>query len=128
MGTDLGLFLSIFYGAATDGDTLSFSIGQGENSILGILPQSGLTGSHNNCEEDVSPTRGDLHEYVVAPASYPFIFRFMANKSEEYPERRLDGTVSKSFLAITGPENNLIYTSGYERIPDNWYKRAIGDE
>ncbi|KAJ3991347.1 hypothetical protein F5050DRAFT_1217263 [Lentinula boryana] len=52
----------------------------------------------------------------------------MANKSEEYPEGRLDREVLKSFFSITGPEEDLVYTPGHERIPDNWYKRAIGDE
>ncbi|KAJ3921575.1 hypothetical protein F5877DRAFT_64820 [Lentinula edodes] len=189
MSKDLALFLGVF-GVLMDGDipSLSFSIGKGENSILGLLPQNGLTGSHNNYEGDVSPTRGDLYEYgnnyelqmsqflqlydlqsnvsdpsqvnynmdlltsfrlsrfqqsieknpyffngpitgvLVQPAAYQFIFRFMANKSEEYPEGRLSRDVLKSFFSITGLEHNLVYTPGQERIPDNWYKRAIGDE
>ncbi|KAJ3928402.1 MAG: hypothetical protein NXY57DRAFT_1050558 [Lentinula lateritia] len=189
MGRDLALFLGV-YGVIMDGDvlSLSFSIGKGGNSILGLLPQNGLTGSHNNYEGDVSPTRGDFFEYdnnhevqisqflqlynlqsnvsdpsqvnydmdlltsfrlsrfqqsieknpyffngpitgvLVQPAAYQFIFRFMANKSEEYPEGRLSRDVLKSFFSITGLEHNLVYTPGQERIPDNWYKRAIGDE
>lgn len=63
MGRDLALFLGV-YGVIMDGDvlSLSFSIGKGGNSILGLLPQNGLTGSHNNYEGDVSPTRGDFFE------------------------------------------------------------------
>ncbi|KAJ3990990.1 hypothetical protein F5050DRAFT_1538035, partial [Lentinula boryana] len=71
---------------------------------------------------------GPITGVIVQPAAYQFIFRFMANKSEEYPEGRLDREVLKSFFSITGPEDNLAYTPGQERIPDNWYKRAIGDE
>ncbi|KAJ3855303.1 hypothetical protein EV368DRAFT_79782 [Lentinula lateritia] len=189
MGRDLALFLGV-YGVIMDGDvlSLSFSIGKGGNSILGLLPQNGLTGSHNNYEGDVSPTRGDFFEYdnnhevqisqflqlynlqsnvsdpsqvnydidlltsfrlsrfqqsidknpyffngpitgvLVQPAAYQFIFRFMANKSEEYPEGRLSRDVLKSFFSITGTEYDFVYTAGQERIPDNWYKRAIGDE
>ncbi|KAJ3721324.1 Chloroperoxidase [Lentinula guzmanii] len=190
MGEDLAFLLST-YGAVIDGGMLplSFSIGTGEDSILGPLSGNGLTGSHNNYEGDASPTRGDYFEYdgnnhdvqmsqflqlydlqsnvsdpsqvnydidvltafrlsrfqqsidnnqyffngpitglLVQPAAYQFIFHFMANKSEEYPEGRLDREVLKSFFSITGPDNNLAYTPGQERIPDNWYKRAIGDE
>ncbi|KAJ3990890.1 Chloroperoxidase, partial [Lentinula boryana] len=146
MGGDLALLLSII-GVQMGGDilSLSFSIGKGENFILGpLLSGNGLTGSHNKYEADVSPTRGDLFEYdnnhdvqmsqflqlynlqshvsdpsqvnydidiltafrlsrfqqsiannpyffngpitgvIVQPAAYQFIFRFMANKSEEY--------------------------------------------
>lgn len=65
---------------------------------------------------------------IVQPAAYTFIYRFMANKSAEYPEGILNKEVLKSFFSITGDDNNLQYTPGNERIPENWYKRAIGDE
>ncbi|KAJ3928404.1 MAG: hypothetical protein NXY57DRAFT_1063857 [Lentinula lateritia] len=72
---------------------------------------------------------GPLTGVFVQPAAYYFIYRLMANKSEEYPEGRLDRETLKSFYGITGSEeDDFVYTSGYERIPDNWYKRAIGDE
>jgi len=65
---------------------------------------------------------------AVQPAAYTFIYRFMANKSAEYPEGILNKDVLKSFFSITGDDDNLRYNPGNERIPDNWYKRAIGDE
>ena len=64
----------------------------------------------------------------MQPAAYTFIYRFMSNKSAEYPEGYLDANVLKSFFAITGESNNFTWHEGQERIPDNWYKRAIGDE
>jgi len=64
----------------------------------------------------------------VSQAAFTFIYRFMANKSAEYPEGRLDKNVLKSFMSISGPENNLKWTKGYERIPDNWYKRNDADQ
>ena len=47
----------------------------------------------------------------------------MANKSEEYPEGRLNGEVLKSFYAMSGEDGDFTYTPGHERIPDNWYTR-----
>ena len=44
---------------------------------------------------------------VVTFAAYTFIYRFMSNKSAEYPEGRLDKETLKSFFSITGPENNV---------------------
>jgi len=64
----------------------------------------------------------------VQPAAYTFIYRFMANKSAEYPQGKLDGEVLKQFFSITGNDGNFKYTPGYERIPDNWYKRNVVDE
>ena len=58
MGYDLGAFLAVF-GAAEDGNLLSWSIG----GPAGLLGGNGLIGSHNKYESDVSPTRPDLYEY-----------------------------------------------------------------
>lgn len=55
----------------------------------------------------------------VSQAAFTFIYRFMANKSAEYPEGILNKNVLKSFMAINGSESNLTWTKGYERIPDN---------
>ena len=71
---------------------------------------------------------GPFTGVAVQPAAYTFIYRFMSNKSAEYPEGYLDGEVMKSFFSITGTKGNFKWTPGYEKIPDNWYKRAIGDE
>jgi hypothetical protein len=72
---------------------------------------------------------GPFTGVLVQPAAYTFIYRFMSNKSAEYPEGYLDGEVLKSFFSITGdPTTGFKWTPGAEKIPDNWYKRAIGDE
>ena len=60
---------------------------------------------------------------VASPAAYSFIYRFMANKSAEYPEGLLTGDVLKSFYSITGDYPNFQYTPGHESFPNNWYKR-----
>lgn len=150
------------YGATIDGDLSSWSIGGATSALpgnlLGLLAQpTGLDGSHNKYESDVSPTRGDLYQkgnnyllqmdqfkdmysqplgpngydlttltpfrakrfqqsidqnpyffngpfsgVLVQPAAYTFIYRFMGNKSAEYPEGYLDGEVLKSFFSVTG--------------------------
>ncbi|POR39495.1 hypothetical protein TPAR_00289 [Tolypocladium paradoxum] len=194
MGLDLSAFLTV-YGAVFDGDLMKWSIGGpppggllGASGLLG-RPQ-GISNSHNKYECDVSPTRGDLYEYVddcirsgdayrlqiqqfqelydqplgpngydlstltdfrvkrfrrsrennpyffngpftgvaVQPAAFTFIYRFMANNSAEYPEGYLDGDVLKSVFSITGEPGSFVYSEGHERIPENWYKRAIGNE
>lgn len=44
---------------------------------------------------------------AVQPAAYTFIYRFMANKSAEYPEGLLNGDVLKSFFSITGEDGDF---------------------
>jgi hypothetical protein len=65
---------------------------------------------------------------AVSQAAHTFIYRFMSNKSAENPEGVLNQEVLKSFFAITGESGSFTYNPGCERIPENWYKRAIGDE
>lgn len=193
MGLDLAGFLAI-YGAIFNGNLVSWSMGGPDARVsLGALATqgepAGLSGSHDNYENDVSPTRGDLYQYgndyvvvpdqfkelynrqgneteetsnynleilqqhrsdrwdasvannpdffnppfagvLVQPAAYTFIYRFMANHSAEYPDGRLSQNVLKSWFAMTGPDENGEFTNthGYERIPDNWYRRTVGDE
>ncbi|KAK4493885.1 hypothetical protein PRZ48_015070 [Zasmidium cellare] len=65
---------------------------------------------------------------VVSQAAFSFIYRFMANHTAANPAGDLNQDVLKSFFSITGDTGNFTWTPGHERIPDNWYRRAIGDE
>lgn len=71
---------------------------------------------------------GPFTGVIVQPAAYYFIYRFMGNKSEEHPDGYLDKDVLKSFMSITGDEGDFTWTPGHEKFPENFYKRAIGDE
>lgn len=44
---------------------------------------------------------------LVSQAAFTFIYRFMANKSAEYPEGILNKATLKSFMAIEGEEDNV---------------------
>lgn len=68
---------------------------------------------------------GPFTGVAVQPAAYTFIFRFMANHSQEYPAGYLSYDVIKDWFGITGESGNYVAHQGMERIPDNWYKRAI---
>ncbi|KAK5112890.1 hypothetical protein LTR85_011117 [Meristemomyces frigidus] len=71
---------------------------------------------------------GPFPGILVSQAAFTFKYRFMANKSAEYPEGILNKDVLKSFSSVSGPDNNLTWTPGHERIPDNWYKRNDADQ
>ncbi|KAL8909766.1 MAG: hypothetical protein Q9171_004911, partial [Xanthocarpia ochracea] len=64
----------------------------------------------------------------VSHAGYAFPPALMSNKSAQYPSGYLDKATFKSFFGVTGEPGNFKYQPGYERIPENWYKRAVGDE
>jgi len=69
---------------------------------------------------------------LVSPAGFSFPVRMMSNKSEEFPEGSLSKEVLMGFYAMdystSGSEYNFTYQVGWERMPENFYKRAIGDE
>ena len=68
---------------------------------------------------------GPFTGVAVQPAAYTFIYRFMANHSAEYPAGYLSYDVIKDWFGITGDSGSYVANQGHERIPDNWYKRAI---
>lgn len=93
----------------------------------------------------------DIERVSVPPSGFPIgkaLANFLSlsgNKSEEYPSGVLNKDVLKSFMSITGEEDNLQWTFGHERIPEvsldltehsrqtltivqNWYKRNKADE
>ncbi|KAI0125584.1 hypothetical protein BJ170DRAFT_695627 [Xylariales sp. AK1849] len=196
MSLDLGGFLAV-YGTVVDGNPLStspgYSIGgpsKDSQNILGGLgllgTPTGLSGSHNKYESDVSPTRGDLYlagnnfqvqrdrfidywnalpentpadeQYtalapfhkqrfdesvstnpyffyspfsgvLVSPAGYSFPKAMMANHSDQYPDGYLSRENLVSFFGVQGTSpDNFVVNQGWERIPENWYKRPIGDD
>jgi len=51
----------------------------------------------------------------------------VANHSAEHPAGKLNGQVLKSFYGITGQPGNFKWNKGYNRIPDNWYRRNTLD-
>jgi len=106
-----------------------YSKGQpADNYDLDLLTEQRANRFNQSINENPYFFNAPFSGVVAQPAAWSFIYRFMANKSSEYPEGRLNGEVLKSFYAITGESGNFQYTPGHERIPDNWYKRAIGDE
>ncbi|USW58827.1 Putative chloroperoxidase [Septoria linicola] len=64
----------------------------------------------------------------VGAAAHVLIPAMFSNHSEEFPAGKLDQETLKSFFAITGDNDNLVYTPGHERIPADWYKRPDKSE
>lgn len=105
-----------------------YDLGKAQDSYdLDVLTQHRVNRFQQSISNNPYFFNGPFSGVAVQPAAYTFIYRFMANKSAEYPEGRLTGDVLKSFFSITGTDGNFKYTPGYERIPNNWYKRNAAD-
>jgi hypothetical protein len=60
--------------------------------------------------------------------AHMFAYELLANHSAEYPRGFLEPAVFESFFGYKRDKNNqLVFTYGSERIPDNWYRRADAD-
>ena len=60
--------------------------------------------------------------------AHMFAYALLANHSAENPRGFLTPEVFETFFSYTRDENNnLVFTYGHERIPDNWYRRANDD-
>lgn len=68
---------------------------------------------------------GPFTGVLVQPAAYTFIYRFMANHTAEAPYGVLDLDLLKSWFSISGDSGSFTWTEGYERIPENWYRRDL---
>jgi hypothetical protein len=66
---------------------------------------------------------------IASTGGFTFPPCMFANKSAEYPDNSiLDKEILMSFFSISSPDDNLVYTHGYEQIPANFYKRTIGNK
>lgn len=54
-----------------------------------------------------------------------FIYRFMANHSEENPYGLLSYDNIATWFAMSGETGSYTANQGMERIPMNWYRRAL---
>ncbi|KAG8705498.1 hypothetical protein FRC09_002922 [Ceratobasidium sp. 395] len=102
--------------------------GPSSNYNLGVLTQhrkQTLDFSVQNNPHFFYPPFAGL---LVSQAAHTFIPAFMSNHSADALDGVLTGDVLKSFFAVSGAGNSLTYNKGYERIPDNWYRRQIGND
>ncbi|KAJ4343710.1 hypothetical protein N0V95_006540 [Ascochyta clinopodiicola] len=68
---------------------------------------------------------GPFSGILVQPAAYTFIYRFMANHSAENPAGLLSYETIQSWFGVEGTNGNYNAVQGTERIPKNWYRRAL---
>lgn len=68
---------------------------------------------------------GPFTGVLVQPAAYTFIYRFMANHSAAAPYGELSYSVLQSWFGITGSSGAYTWNPGQEKIPMDWYKRAV---
>jgi len=61
--------------------------------------------------------------WFVRNAAVVFSGRLFANHSEEYPNGILGKEGLKAIYGVSGPEDNMTYTRGSDRIPENYYRR-----
>ncbi|SCV32443.1 related to oxidase [Fusarium fujikuroi] len=179
MSLDLGGFLAV-YGTVFNGNPVSlnpgYSIGGPSRFSQNILngggllgTPSGLSGSHNKYESDVSATRGDLYvtgnnyhvilerfveywsairENTPAPEQYSALapFHYKSFQDSEKTNSHffyspfagililtgcgyLSREVFTSFFGVEGSKpGNFKVNQGWERIPENWYRRPVEDE
>jgi hypothetical protein len=69
---------------------------------------------------------GPFTGLLVQPAAFTFIYRFMANHSAAEPLGSLSYETAQTWFGVTGTNGQYsVPTFGYERIPDNWYRRSV---
>ena len=105
--------------------TALYELGQqnGNSVDLDVLTNYRVTRFQESIDNNPYFFNAPFSGVLASPAAWSFIYRFMANKSAEHPMGLLDGETLKTFYSITGDYPVFTYTPGYEKFPDNWYKR-----
>ncbi|KAF5027001.1 hypothetical protein F66182_875 [Fusarium sp. NRRL 66182] len=68
---------------------------------------------------------GPFTGMIARNAGYFFASRILSNHSTEYPNGIMNKKTLKSFWAVQGEDGSLHYRRGWERIPENWYRRPV---
>ncbi|KAL4792210.1 hypothetical protein BDV19DRAFT_400698 [Aspergillus venezuelensis] len=97
----------------SDDDTLSFDM-MGQRAA-DRLEQAKAT----NPDFYYGPVTG----MFIRNAAYVFPARLFRNHSTEQPDGVLTKEIVRNFYGVYGDDGNLTYREGWERIPENWYKK-----
>ncbi|EEH17553.2 hypothetical protein PABG_00116 [Paracoccidioides brasiliensis Pb03] len=68
---------------------------------------------------------GPFTGLVSRNAGYIFPGRLLGNYSRANPEGVLTKEIIRNFYGVYGDEDHLEYKEGWERIPENWYRRPV---
>jgi hypothetical protein len=67
---------------------------------------------------------GPFTGQIVTVAGYAFVTQMMSNFSNEYPQGFLSKATLASMFGVQGTaRDNFVVKQGWERIPENWYRR-----
>ncbi|OJJ55481.1 hypothetical protein ASPSYDRAFT_183585 [Aspergillus sydowii CBS 593.65] len=66
---------------------------------------------------------GPVTGFLARNAGYLFAGRLFRNHSTEQPDGVLTKEIVRNLFAVYGDDNNLEYRKGWERLPENWYRR-----
>ncbi|KAI4935087.1 uncharacterized protein J4E92_002373 [Alternaria infectoria] len=101
----------------------------GENGIdIPVLTAFRLDRTKHSIATNGHYFSGPLTALALNPATYQFTYRFFANHTAKNPEGYLDAETLMSFQGVTGEKGNYKWARGQEKIPENWYRRVIGDD
>ncbi|KAF5260949.1 hypothetical protein FOXYS1_8378 [Fusarium oxysporum] len=68
---------------------------------------------------------GPFTGMIARNAGYFFACRLLSNHTVGSTEDIMDRETLKSFFAVHEKDGKLVYKRGWERIPENWYRRSI---
>ncbi|KAF9766425.1 hypothetical protein IL306_001187 [Fusarium sp. DS 682] len=68
---------------------------------------------------------GPFTGMVARNAGYFFIVRLLSNHTVGSTEDIMDRETLKSFMGVYEKDGKLVYKRGWERIPENWYRRSV---
>ncbi|KAJ1307950.1 hypothetical protein OPQ81_002027 [Rhizoctonia solani] len=93
------------------------------NFGVDVITANRVTRYKTSVSENPNFFYGPFSGLTASAAAHVFITRLMSNHSIDNPGGVLNHEVLKDFFGVSGRSANLTYQVGYERIPENWYRR-----
>jgi hypothetical protein len=119
-GNNVNVVMSQFYdlyNRQPDADTANYN--------LDVLRDFRVARFQQSIDENPYFSYQPFTGMFVSQAAFTFIYRFMANKSAEYPEGRLDKATLKSFYSIKGDDEDNLYWEPYHEQVSDWKSSRV---
>ncbi|KAH7040825.1 Chloroperoxidase [Microdochium trichocladiopsis] len=98
---------------------------EGSNLDIDAMAQRAENRFHESIASNPNFYYGPITGSMLRNAACAFTTRFFSNHSAENPGGFLDKKIAQSFLGVTEQNGVMTYQRGWERIPENWYRRPV---
>jgi hypothetical protein len=111
----------------TSAEQFQDMINHSPNGVVTLDSLTSFRSDRYDTQKSTNPYffNGPFSGVLVQTAAYTFIYRFMANHTEENPGGILTHETLQTWFGVEGSNGNYKAVQGTERIPENWVRTSV---